>query len=269
VNAPAVRWTANGVVTLLTDFGQADAYVGIVKGVVLAVAPTARLVDLTHAVPAQDVAVGATLLRSAVDYFSAGTVHLAVVDPGVGTARAAIAVITERAALVGPDNGLLWPSAEALGVCEIRRLAEPRFFRPTVGSTFHGRDIFAPVAAHLAAGLPPGELGPPVESMQPLAVAAARRAADQVDGEVIHVDHFGNLITNIPDTMLRALPPAAVASVDGRVVGPLRVAYGDVAEGSLLALISSWGTLEIAVRGGSAAQVLGIGRGARVRVAAA
>lgn len=266
--AAATPWQANGIVTLLSDFGHSDPYVGIMKGVILDIAPAARLVDITHAVPAQAVAVGAMLLRSAAEYFPAGTVHLAVVDPGVGTARAAIAVITERAAFVGPDNGLLHASAEALGVREVRHLAEPRFFRPTVGSTFHGRDVFAPVAAHLAAGAAPADLGPPLAAMHTLAVPAARRSGDAVDGEVIHVDHFGNLITNLPDALLRDLPNGAIVSVGGKVVGPLRATYGDVEEGALLALISSWGTLEIAVRGGSAAATLALARGAAVRAAA-
>ena len=265
--AAAAPWSACGVVTLLSDFGHSDAYVGIMKGVVLGIAPAARLVDLTHSVPAQAIEVGAHLLRNAVAYFPPGTVHLAVVDPGVGSARAPIAVITARAALVGPDNGLLHASATALGVREIRRLDEPRFFRHPVGSTFHGRDVFAPVAAHLAAGQSPGDLGPPLEAMQALPLPEARRAGDRVEGRVIHVDGFGNLITNVPEEMVRDLPPSAFVRIAGHRAGPLCTTYADVPQGAPVALISSWGTLEIAVRGGSAALALAVERGDAVSVA--
>src|SRR5712691_5770640 len=149
----------NGIITLTTDFGTRDAYVGVMKGVVLGICPAARLIDLSHEVPPQAVRLGALLLRSAVEYFPSGTVHLAVVDPGVGGARQPVLAVTERALLVGPDNGLLAPAAALLGVRAVHRLEREAFFRQPVSQTFHGRDVFAPVAAHLAGGATPDAFG--------------------------------------------------------------------------------------------------------------
>lgn len=258
---------ANGVITLLTDFGTRDAYVGIMKGVALGICPTARLVDLTHEVPPQAVPVGALLLRSAVESFPDGTVHLAVVDPGVGSARDAVAVITARACLVGPDNGLLAPAAAALGPYTVRRLTCEELFRRPVSQTFHGRDIFAPIAAHLAAGMPPQRLGPQVPALQPLALPEPRVESNAVHGEVIYVDHFGNLITNIGAAALRAFRPQNLSvRIAETMISPLASSYAAVPAGMALALIGSWGTLEVAVRDGRAADALHAGVAARVTV---
>jgi hypothetical protein len=257
------------IITLLTDFGTQDTYVGVMKGVMLGICPAARLVDLTHAVPPQAVAVGAWLLRGAVDSFAAGTTHLAVVDPGVGSGRAPVAVVTPAGCLVGPDNGLLYPAAVHLGVLEVRRLENPRFFRTPVSQTFHGRDIFAPVAAHLAAGVPPSELGPRRPGLQPLALAEPVRRGDTITGAVIYIDRFGNLVTNIPaaalaDYAIRGLSVSiAGVQVD---VAELSPSYAAVAEHAALAIIGSWGLLELAVRDGNAAAAWGVGAGASVAV---
>src|SRR5215470_7388033 len=176
---------ASGIITLLSDFGSRDAYVGIMKGVMLGICPAARLVDLTHEVPAQAVQLGALGLRSAVAYFPVGTVHLAVVDPGVGSVRHPVAVIGERAILVGPDNGLLAPAAATLGAYSVRRLTCSELFLQPVSATFHGRDVFAPVAAHLAAGTPPHALGPELPALQPLSLPAPRVDTSTIHGEVI------------------------------------------------------------------------------------
>ena len=257
------------MLTLLSDFGLADAYVGIMKGVILSAAPATRLVDLTHDIPPQAVEVGALVLRSAVPYFPAGTVHLAVVDPGVGTARAPIAVRTAQSWLVGPDNGLLAPAAAALGgPLALHAIENPSLLRQPVSHTFHGRDVFAPAAAHLAAGGAIDSLGAPRDGLRALPLAEAVAAPDGVRGVVVHVDHFGNLLTNVERAAVRAFRhlPLSVRVVEMTTV-PLRHAYGDVAPGELVALWSSWDTLEIAVRDGSAAARLGVGRGAAVRVA--
>ncbi len=258
---------ASGIITLLTDFGTRDAYVGIMKGVALGICPTARLVDLTHEVPPQAVRVGALVLRSAVDSFPAGTVHLAVVDPGVGSARRPVLAVTEGAVLVGPDNGLLAPAAAALGVRTVRQLARDEFFRRPVSDTFHGRDVFAPVAAHLAAGTPPDAFGPELPGLQPLDLPEPRVEAGAVHGEVVYVDRFGNLITNIPAAALVSFRARSLSvRIADMTLSPLAATYAAVAPGAPVALISSWRTLEVAVRDGSAADHLRAGIATRVTV---
>ncbi len=251
------------MVTFLSDFGSLDPYAGIVHGVVLGIAAEARVVDLTHQIPPQSIAVGSLLLRSAVEYFPAGTVHLAVVDPGVGGDRAPILAVTERAVLVGPDNGLLAASAKALGLREVRRLANEEFFRKPISHTFHARDIFAPVAAHLAAGRTPEAFGPVLDSMQTLASSEPRDDGETIEGHVIHVDHFGNLVSDIPAAGLGEHPSVTIGA--SRFDG-LAPSYAAVPAGELVALVGSWGTLEIACHGGNAAAVLGTGPGSVVIV---
>lgn len=255
------------LVTLLSDFGLQDAYVGIMKGVMLGIAPDVRFVDLTHDVPAQDVVAGALVLRHAVEFFPPGTVHLAVVDPGVGTARAPVAVVTDRGILVGPDNGLLCPAAEALGLRGAYRLAEARLFREPVSRTFHGRDIFAPVAAHLAAGAAPAECGPPLPRLQPLALPQSRREGAAIRGEIVYVDRFGNLVTNIDAAALDAFPTGSLfVTIADLCRIEIFSAYAAAPDGAALAVVGSWGLLEVAVRNGSAAARFAVGRGVPVTV---
>ena len=247
--------------TVLTDFGLTDPYVGQVKGAILGVAPGAQVVDLTHAVPPQDVTSGAFLLWSAVEVFPPGTVHLAVVDPGVGSARRAIALQARRGdRMVGPDNGLLLPAAERLGgPVRVVELSEPRYWRQAQPSgTFHGRDIFGPVAGHLAAGLALEHLGPPV--VDPLRLALP--APHGLDGEVMHVDTYGNLVTNLP---AEALPARYRVRLGDHVIEP-RPHYAAAAPGALLALVGSAGLLELSAREASAATLTGATRGTRVQI---
>jgi S-adenosylmethionine hydrolase len=259
---------APALITLLSDFGTADAYVGIMKGVALGVRRDLTLIDLTHEIPPQAVAVGALVLRSAVPFFPPATVHCAVVDPGVGSARAGIAVVTDGAVLIGPDNGLLAPAVEALGGARaIVELKHTALFHHPVSATFHGRDIFAPVAAHVAGGLDPLTLGPRRDDLARLSLPAPRLSADSVAGEVIHVDRFGNLLTNIEATALAAFRDQSLSVTVGAMsLTGLVTTYADVAPGRVCALVSSWGTLEIACRDGSAAAALAAGRGAAVTV---
>lgn len=255
----------------LTDFGLADTYVGVVKAVILSIAPDARIVDLTHDVPPQDVRAGAFALLTAVPYLPEDAVVLAVVDPGVGTGRRPIAVQSTGRTFVGPDNGLLsWAVRSDVYAVILDR---PRFWRPTVSATFHGRDLFGPVAAHLARGVPLAEVGSPCSEIQTLPFPAVRRTFDDdgrvatAQGEIVHVDRFGNLISNltVPD-----LPDEPTVAVAGRTISELAPhfqATGGAAEGAhLIALIGSAGLLEIAVPNGSAAAALGIGVGASVTV---
>ena len=248
------------LVTLLTDFGLDDTYVGQMKGAILAVSASVTLVDLTHAVAAQDVHAGAFLLWSAVEPFAVGTIHVAVVDPGVGSERRAVALRAPRGdVFVGPDNGLLWPAIERLGGCDLAiELSERRFWRPGPSSTFHGRDLFGPVAGHLANGVPLEQLGRPLEDPQQLELPMARG----LDGEVIHIDTYGNLITNLPAASL----PENFEALIGAHRVPRASHYAAVAEGALLALIGSSGLLEISARNASAAAITGSQRGSRVTV---
>lgn len=257
----------SGLITILTDFGTTDAYVGIMKGVMLDINPEARLVDLSHAIPPQQIQAGAWLLRSAVPYFPPGTIHLVVVDPGVGSSRQPIVVETARGVLVGPDNGVLSPATTEMGRRTIRTITNDGLFRRPVSQTFHGRDIFAPVAAHLSRGLAPEACGPAVGSMVELDLPAPTVSGAVIMGEVLHVDHFGNLVTNIALTSIRRFPaqPLSVSIKTTSVAGPV-TAYTAVPEGAPLAIEGSWGTLEIAVRNGSAAAKFAAGPGTPVTV---
>lgn len=259
---------ANGIVTLCTDFGLRDGYVAAMKGAMLAVAPGLTLVDISHEVAPQAIAEGAFVLSTAYDAFPAGTVHLAVVDPGVGSARRALAVRTPRHTLVAPDNGVLTHVLRREGVVAAVALAEPAYWRRPVSATFHGRDVFAPVAAHLALGVPLEALGPPAEDLVTLDWPAPERRGALLLGHVAHVDRFGNVISDVPAALLG---DARVAEVE---VGALRVGgaggllrtYAEAPRGGALALIGSHGHLEVAVREASAAAASGARIGDEVRV---
>lgn len=257
------------IITLTTDFGLDDGYVGAMKGVMLSIAPGATLVDITHAVPPQDIRRGMSVLRGATPYFPAGTVHLAIVDPGVGSRRRPIALQVGTQRFVGPDNGLfsgVIADAQAAGLSvAVYHLDQPAFWRPEISRTFHGRDIFAPVAAHLANGVPLEHLGTPVDDPVLLPLWQPERRADgHILGHVDHVDHFGNLISNIPAAWL-AGRRWTVAIAGRQVIGP-QPTYAAVEPGELLALVSSSNHLEVAVRNGSAAALLGVQAGERIEL---
>lgn len=241
------------MITLLTDFGTADGYVGEMKGVLAADAPGCTLVDIAHDVAPHDVEAGRLAVARYWHRFPAGTVHLAVVDPGVGGARAAIAVESEGRFLVGPDNGLLSPAMLHHGArCVV--LPVPASASPT----FHGRDVFAPCAARLASGTPLDTLGALFTDPVVRRTPEATRAVDgSTNGVVISIDRFGNLVTNLITRRAGSVEIAGASL-------PIMRAYGDVAAGALTALIGSSGLVEIAVRNGSAAAVLGVDRGATV-----
>jgi S-adenosylmethionine hydrolase len=238
------------IITLLTDFGTADGYVGELKGVLAANAPDCALIDIAHDVVPHDVDAGRLALARYWHRFPVGTVHLAVVDPGVGGSRAAIAVESEGRKLVGPDNGILSPAMLHPGA---RCVTLP--VPASASLTFHGRDVFAPAAASLAQGVALDALGvfcaDPVVRRTP---EATRRADGAVVGVVITIDRFGNLVTNIVSRH------GGTVEVAGRTVA-IRRTYGDVAERTLVALVGSSGLVEIAVRDGSAAAELGVHRG--------
>jgi hypothetical protein len=255
------------IITLTTDFGLSDWFVGTMKGVILSLQPRATLVDLTHALPAGDVRAGAFALASGYRYFPRGTVHLAVVDPGVGSARGALAVRTRDYWFVGPDNGLLSWALAGETIRAIHRLENERYFLQPVSRTFHGRDVFAPVAAWISRGTPLDRLGPAQRDWVRLPWPQPRTLPGQIRGEVIWVDHFGNAITNIHGQLLAACAEAAwEVQVRTRALGRLRGCYAEARSGEPLALLSSSGFLEIAVRGGSAARELRLQAGVEVQV---
>ena len=261
----------SGIITLTTDFGGRDGFVGMMHGVILGLFPAARVVDLAHDLPAHDVDAADFLLGHTWHQFPVGTVHVAVVDPGVGSARRAVAVTADGHAFVGPDNGVLTTALARAGVAGDQaavELREPCFWRPTVSQTFHGRDVFAPVAAHLAAGVPLPAFGPPAKDLVQLPLALPHRTATAVVGAVRHVDRFGNLITNISAPLFREVVGDGPFSlrIGRRRVTWLAANYSVGCPGELLALFNSFDLLELAVNQASAAALLRLTRGAPVMV---
>ncbi len=243
------------IITLLTDFGTRDAYVASMKGVILGLNPAAALVDLTHEVPPQDLRAGALVLKSVFPYFPPGTIHLAVVDPGVGSARRALAAKAGGQYWVGPDNGLFHLIFAGRTDLEIVSLENPAYFLPQVSATFQGRDLFAPVAAHLSLQVALSELGPVVTDPVRLAWPEPLFSSEIIKGEVIHVDRFGNLVSNIAADDFHSWLQGGDFRLE---VGPasltrLHRTYGEARPGEVLALMGSHGYLEIACARGSAA----------------
>jgi S-adenosylmethionine hydrolase len=249
-------------ITLTTDFGTGDWFVGTMKGVVLNLAPRTTVVDLTHDVAPGDIRAGAFALAASHAFFPRGTIHLAVVDPGVGSRRQAIAVRTSNYFFVGPDNGVLSWSLAKEKIKAIHALENQNFFLPQVSSTFHGRDVFAPVAARLSRGLPIHKLGPRLTDFVRLEWPQPRRSRRHIEGEILYIDRFGNAITNVSSDILNGLDGEPAILLKGR---RLRISafYQAVPPGRPVGVIGSSGFLEIAVNGGSAAKVLGL----RVRMA--
>jgi S-adenosylmethionine hydrolase len=252
-------------ITLTTDFGLIDPFVGIMKGVLLDRAPEATVVDVTHSIPPQDVMAGALALLQAAPYFPAGTVHVAVIDPGVGGERLPIAIETDRAVFVGPDNGVLSLAAPAGVIRRVVALTESRFHLPVRSATFHGRDVFAPVAAALASGIALDSLGAAQAQIVRLTIPEPTTVPGGLCGEVIHVDRFGNLATNVSAERLRPLASEAVVHIGGQTAR-LVPSYDAIDRGGLGALINSWAMLEIAARERSAADMLSATRGTPVRI---
>ena len=259
------------VITLLTDFGTKDPYVACMKGVILRICPEAAIVDITHEIPKFDVRTGAFTLYQAVPYFPDGAIHVAVVDPGVGTARRGIVVKTERSVLVGPDNGLLILAARREGMLTAYEITNRKLMLPNPSHTFHGRDVFAPVAAHIACGVPPETVGPPVRELIEPSFVRPTFDGGVIRGEVIHVDGFGNVVSNIPGELLKQ---AGICFGDWvRVRSPgkeVRVrlcrTYGEVGVGIPLALVGSHGFLEVSINQGNAGKVFNFKVGDKVEV---
>lgn len=254
------------IVTLTTDFGARDPYVASMKGVILSICENAQIVDLSHDIGAQDIFEAALFIAEASRWFPRGAVHCVVVDPGVGTARLPIAARASGQYFVCPDNGILTFIAKASPLDEVRSITDPSFMLESISATFHGRDIFAPAAAHLASGASYRSAGERLHTLTLLDVpGVGRDVANMACGIVMHVDRFGNAITNIH----RAdLPERAKASVhfSGAVIDAISETYGDVPDGSPVALFGSSDYLEIAVHRGNAGERFDLRRGSRVDV---
>ena len=258
---------ASRIITLTTDFGLADGYVASMKGVILSIVPDGRIVDITHDIDPQSVQQAAIVLATAAGFFPGGTIHVAVVDPGVGTERALLAVKAGGQIFLAPDNGLLGVVFERYPMPEVRRISNQSLFMPRVSRTFHGRDILAPVAAHLARGVPFEEVGPKMKDYDRGNFPHATVRVNQVEGQIVYRDRFGNLMTNISESDLQTFDPATLQVRAGYTgIRGLSGAYSDVEKGELLCLIGSAGYLEIALREGSAADKLRFPLGTEVVV---
>ena len=256
------------ILAFLSDFGLKDPYVGIVKAVMLGINPTLRVVDISHQVTPHDVMGGAFVLGSTFREFPPGTVFLAVVDPGVGSQRINLLAVTERYTFLAPDNGLLSMVFRYCKKVTCFRIENSRYFRHPVSDTFHGRDIFAPVAAHLSLGVKPHSFGPPCLDPVRLPWPEPVIREQYIKGEVIYIDGFGSLFLNIPADLIQHRGPVGKrfkANIKGMEL-PLLSTYSDVVKGKPLALIGSSGFLEVAVNQGSAAEVLDAGVGEPVVV---
>lgn len=239
------------VITLLTDFGTADYFVGAVKGAILSVNPNVVIVDITHEIPPQDIEAGAFMLLAAYKTFPRGTIHVAVVDPGVGSARRPIIVRANDQFFIGPDNGIFTYICDRESSPQTFHVTAEKYFRPNPSSTFHGRDIFAPVAAELSTGVTPEQFGPLIND-------EVRLSALETPLRIIHIDRFGNCVTNISRERFEGKFKSL--SVNGKKIGSLRNFYGEASEKEIFAIWGSAGFLEISLNGGSAASTLEIKR---------
>ena len=255
------------LIVLMTDFGLSDTYVGQMKGVILSLAPSAQIIDLTHAITAQNVAQGAFLLGKSAPFFPEKAIFVAVVDPGVGTSRKAIAVETARHIFLAPDNGLLTAIFQTGEVTRSVTITNERFTLPARSSTFHGRDVFSPAAAHLASGVALKELGSEIDPSDclriPMTGCHTSDNGASWEGKIICTDHFGNLITSLDAKVLDRSKNWLVSAGNHQL--PMCSTYGDAADLQPLAYTGSSGMIEIAIRNGNAAQVLGLRTGDPVR----
>lgn len=242
-------------ITLTTDFGHKDPFVGIMKGVIFGINPQAQVIDLSHGIPPQDVMAAALVLQHSLPFFPRGSIHVAVVDPGVGSERRPILIGAEGAYFVGPDNGILSLAVEKKKINWVVELSEESYHLKPKSATFHGRDIFAPVAAHLSLGIPVSEFGAPVADYVRLRLPEIVRTAGSIRGEVLYIDGFGNLITNIRERDLQTFQPQNCSvSVSGVTINGISPNYSSAGPSQYAAVINSWGLLEISCFKGNAQQ---------------
>ena len=256
------------IITLLTDFGSKDHYVGVMKGVILDINPRAKIVDISHEVSPQNVVESAIILKNSYSYFPHGAIHVAVVDPGVGTKRKALLVSGGGYFFVGPDNGIFDLIREQVTDFKVFELNNPRFFLETVSATFHGRDVFAPVAAYLSKGVPPLTLGRAIKTRRKLSLPKPILEKKQIKGTIIYIDGFGNLVTNINPGHLKSRRKGKSFKVKIRkkIIPAISAHYQEVEKGDILCLIGSSGLLEISAREANARSLLKVKEGAEVVV---
>ena len=256
------------IITLMTDFGTSDHYVGVMKGVILNINPQVQIVDITHTIPPQDIHGAAFLIDSAYRYFPTGTIHVIVVDPGVGSKRRAIVCQTETACFVCPDNGILTHILHNEEHIHTVAVENSAYFLPQVSNTFHGRDIFAPVAAHLSRGVPINVLGSPVAPPVQLPIPRPEVRDNTIIGQVIWIDSFGNLVTNISHEILELLEErnSVIICAGNAEINHLNRSYAESAVGEALAIVGSFNRLEISINQGNAAQTLGLKRGDTITI---
>jgi S-adenosyl-L-methionine hydrolase (adenosine-forming) len=259
---------SNAILTLTTDFGVGSRYVAAMKGVILSVNGAAQVVDISHAIPPQNIRAGAIVLSETVNWFPAGTIHVAVVDPGVGSQRRIIYAEINEQRFVAPDNGLLSCLAAKNKPSKIISIEEPAHWMPEVSCTFHGRDIMAPVAARLSLGLKPEELGPPAGQLVELPWAEVHQVPNCIEGEIIEVDSFGNLITNITREMLEGVPrgDSVTISCDEHETMGIFATFSDQPPMTFMAHVGSCNRLELSIVDENASAMLGVTVGAPVRV---
>jgi S-adenosylmethionine hydrolase len=264
----AAKQKPPAIITLTTDFGEGSRYVPAMKGVILSVNPEARIVDVTHAIPPQDIRCGANVLAETARWFPPETIHIAVVDPGVGSSRRIVYARIGSQQFIAPDNGLLSRLAAAEAPTKIVAIEDPQYWLANVSATFHGRDIMAPVAAWLSLGLEPEKLGQPVEQLIELPWAEVQQVANRIEGEVVEIDSFGNLITNITRAMLDGVPTneTVVISCEDHETQGIYSTYSDQPTMTFMAHVGSTGRLELAVVDENASAMLGVRVGAPVRV---
>lgn len=255
------------LITLITDFGYEDPYVGIMKGVIVGINPNARIIDLSHGIPPQDIAAGALVLRYSVPFFPQGTIHVAVVDPGVGTERRPLLIESEGCFFIGPDNGILSLALEGKKPGLMIDLSNETYHLKPTSATFHGRDIFAPIAGYLSLGIPPQDLGASVKGFARLPWPEVIKTGRALQGEVVYIDRFGNLITNVHGYELRDLQPdTLIVSLGPLTIQGLGASYTRGEERGYVALINSWGLLEISLFKGSAHLRCGAKKGDKVYI---
>jgi S-adenosylmethionine hydrolase len=256
------------IITLTTDFGVGSRYVAAMKGVILTINPHAQIVDISHAVPARDIRAGAITLAESAPWFPSGTIHVAVVDPGVGSKRRIVYAQIGNHHFVAPDNGVLSRLAAADRPAKIVGVDDPQYWQPEVSRTFHGRDIMAPVAARLSLGLTPEKLGSPLEQLVELPWAEVQQVPNRIEGEVIEVDSFGNLVTNITRAMLDGVPSgdSVIITCDEHETQGIFATFSDQPPMTFMAHVGSTGRLELAIVDENASAMLGVRVGAPVRV---
>jgi S-adenosylmethionine hydrolase len=250
-------------IALLTDFGTRDYFVASMKGVILSIDPAAVIVDITHDIPPQDIPEAAFTLRACYRDFPEGTVFVAVVDPGVGSERRAILASAGGYYFVAPDNGLLTFIFDNEAAARVFQISNPEFFAAQISSTFHGRDIFAPAAAHLSRGAAPAQFGPQISDYVRVPERKPNFSEHGIEGEVIHIDRFGNIITNLT---YDDLPAKFIIEIGDRVIETHRKFYGEAENAEVFSILGSAGYLEISVREGSAEAVLGTRTGDKIRI---